>query len=67
MDLLGFVDGPAEVVLLTSGLPEPFPAATEHRLFSLLIQRAKTHLARIPLLRVGSILRIGRRRLRIGL
>lgn len=40
LDILGFVDGPAEVALVTSGLSEPFPTATEQRLFSLLVERA---------------------------
>jgi len=40
LDILGFVDGPAEVALVTSGLSEPFPAAPEQRLFSLLLERA---------------------------
>ncbi len=44
LDILGFVDGPAEVTLLTSGIPEPFPAATEQRLFGLLLERARSHL-----------------------
>jgi hypothetical protein len=43
IDILGFVNGPAEVMLLTAGVPEPFPATAEHRLLSLLIHRAKTH------------------------
>ena len=43
MDFLGFVYGPAEVTLFSFSLPEPFPAATEERLFSLLLTRAKTH------------------------
>ena len=43
MDILGFVYGPAEVSLFTASLPEPFPAATEQRLFSLLADRAKAH------------------------
>jgi hypothetical protein len=42
-DFLGFVDGPAVVVLSADGAPQPFPAPTEHRLFSLLAQRATTH------------------------
>jgi hypothetical protein len=41
MDILGFVNGPAEVALVTYGLPRPFPAAVEQRLFSLLAERAK--------------------------
>jgi hypothetical protein len=43
MDILGFVYGPTEVSLLSFGVPEPFPAATEQHLFSLLLQRAKAH------------------------
>jgi hypothetical protein len=43
MDILGFVYGPAEVTLLDFAVPEPFPAATEQRLFSLLVERAKAH------------------------
>jgi hypothetical protein len=43
MDILGFVYGPTEVSLFSFGLPEPFPAATEQHLFSLLLQRAKAH------------------------
>jgi hypothetical protein len=43
MDSLGFVDGPAEVSLNTFGLPTPFPAATEERLYQLLLSRSKAH------------------------
>jgi hypothetical protein len=43
LDILGFVQGPAEVTLLTSGLPEPFPASGELGLFSLLVKRAQTN------------------------
>lgn len=43
MDILGFVYGPAEVSLFTSSVPQPFPAATEEQLFSLLLSRAKTY------------------------
>lgn len=43
VDILGFADGPAEVSLSTFGLPRPFPAALEERLFSLLVERAKAH------------------------
>jgi hypothetical protein len=43
MDILGFVYGPTEVSLFSFGLPEPFPAATEQHLFSLLLQRAKAN------------------------
>lgn len=42
-DILGFVYGPAEVSLFTFGVPRPFPASTEERLFSLLLTRAKAH------------------------
>jgi hypothetical protein len=41
MDILGFVHGATETSLYSSGIPEPFPAATEERLFSLLVKRAK--------------------------
>jgi hypothetical protein len=43
IDIFGFVEGSAEVSLFTAGVPKPFPAATEERLFSLLLTRAKTH------------------------
>ncbi len=43
VDILGFADGPAEVSLSTFGLPQPFPAALEEQLFSLLVRRAKAH------------------------
>lgn len=43
MDLLGFAYGPAEVALFAYALPEPVPAATEQRLFSLLARRAIAH------------------------
>jgi len=43
VDILGFVYGPAEVSLFAVGLPQPFPAASEKRLFSLLLRRAKSH------------------------
>jgi len=41
MDILGFVYGPARVTLFSSGALQPFPAAAEQRLFSLLLGRAK--------------------------
>lgn len=41
MDILGFVYGPAEVSLFTSGVPRPLPTGTEEHLFSLLLSRAK--------------------------
>ncbi len=43
LDFLGFVDGPAEVTLLSSGLIRPFPAEVQQQLFSLLLSRAKGH------------------------
>ncbi len=43
IEILGFVAGPAEVSLFTAGVPLPFSAATEGRLFSLLLARAKLH------------------------
>jgi hypothetical protein len=45
MDFLGFVYGPTEVMFRSFSLPEPFPAATEERLFSLLLTRAKSRAA----------------------
>jgi hypothetical protein len=43
LDFLGFVDGPSQVTLLSSGLLEPFPAAVQQHLFSLLLTRARSH------------------------
>ena len=43
LDVLGFVYGPTQVMLLSSGLPVPFPASAEEQLFSLLVSRAKAH------------------------
>jgi hypothetical protein len=43
IDLLGFVDGPAEASLLSSGAPLAFPAATEQRLYLTMLSRARTH------------------------
>jgi hypothetical protein len=45
IDILGFVDGSAEVSLLSTGLPEPLPATAEEQLFTLLVERAKSHSA----------------------
>jgi hypothetical protein len=45
VDILGFIDGPAEVSLITVSLPQPFPDASEQRLFSTLLRRAKAHQA----------------------
>jgi hypothetical protein len=41
-DMLGFVYGPAEVSLVSSGAVRPFPAAIEQQLFLLLLKRAKS-------------------------
>jgi hypothetical protein len=43
LDFLGFIDGPSEVTLLSSGLLQPFPAAIQQHLFSLLLSRARSH------------------------
>lgn len=43
LDFLGFVDGPSEVTLLSSGLLRPFPAGVQQQLFSLLLSRARSH------------------------
>lgn len=43
LDFLGFVDGSAQVTLLSSGLLRPFPAAVQQHLFSLLLARAKAN------------------------
>ena len=43
LDVLGFVYGPTQVMLLSSGLPVPFPAAAEEQLFKLLVARTKAH------------------------
>lgn len=45
IDILGFVDGSAEVSLFATGIPEPVPAKIEEHLFSLLLARAKSHRA----------------------
>ena len=43
LDFLGFIDGPSEVTLLSSGLISPFPAAVQQHLFALLLSRARSH------------------------
>jgi hypothetical protein len=43
LDFLGFVYGPSEVTLLSSGLLSPFPASVQQHLFALLLTRAKEH------------------------
>jgi hypothetical protein len=40
MDILGFLYGPTEVTLLSTGLPVSLPAAIQERLFALLLMRA---------------------------
>jgi hypothetical protein len=47
LDLLGFVEGSSEVMLQTSGIPEPFPAAAEQQLYTLLLERAKAHASEV--------------------
>jgi hypothetical protein len=41
-DMLGFVYGPAEVSIVSSGALRPFPATIQQQLFALLLKRAKT-------------------------
>ncbi|HEV2973685.1 MAG TPA: hypothetical protein VGX69_01650 [Solirubrobacteraceae bacterium] len=43
LDILGFVEGPSEVTLTSSGLLRPFPAEAQQRLYTLLLTRAKAH------------------------
>jgi hypothetical protein len=43
LDILGFVDGPSEVTLTSSGLLRPFPAEAQQHLYALLLARAKAH------------------------
>jgi hypothetical protein len=43
LDFLGFLEGPAEISLNTSGFTRPVSAATERRLFSTLYRRAQAH------------------------
>jgi hypothetical protein len=43
IDILGFVEHSAEVSMFATGIPAPVPARIEERLFSLLLERAKTH------------------------
>ncbi|HEX7610204.1 MAG TPA: hypothetical protein VF380_05990 [Solirubrobacteraceae bacterium] len=40
MDILGFLYGPTQVSLLSTGLPVPLPAGIQERLFALLLTRA---------------------------
>ena len=43
LDVLGFVDGPSQVALLSSSILRPFPAEAQQRLYALLLARAKAH------------------------
>ncbi len=43
IDILGFVYGPAEVSMSSSGALRPFPAATQEHLYLLLLKRAEAH------------------------
>jgi hypothetical protein len=43
LDILGFIDGPAEVTLTSSGTVQPFPARAQEQLYSQLLTRAKEH------------------------
>ena len=43
LDILGFVDGPAQVTLSSSGTVRPFPASAQEQLYSGLLARAKSH------------------------
>jgi hypothetical protein len=43
LDILGFVSGSAQISLMSTGVPVPFPAATQQRLFLTLLARAKAH------------------------
>jgi hypothetical protein len=45
IDILGFVEGSAEVSMFATGIPEPVPAKIEEHLFTLLLARAKAHKA----------------------
>jgi hypothetical protein len=43
LDIFGFTRGRAEVQMLTASFLDPFPAHVEEQLFSLLLERAKSH------------------------
>jgi hypothetical protein len=43
LDILGFIDGPAQVTLSSSGTVRPFPASAQEQLYSGLLARAKSH------------------------
>lgn len=42
-DILGFVDGPAQVTLTSSGTVRPFPARAQEQLYSQLLTRARAN------------------------
>ncbi|MGA8363754.1 MAG: hypothetical protein WB709_04465 [Solirubrobacteraceae bacterium] len=42
-DILGFVDGPSQVTLTSSGTVRPFPAKAQEELYSELLTRARSH------------------------
>jgi hypothetical protein len=42
-DILGFVDGPSQVTLTSSGTVRPFPAGAQEQLYSELLTRARAH------------------------
>ncbi len=42
-DILGFVDGPSQVTLTSSGTVRPFPAKAQEQLYSELLARARSH------------------------
>jgi hypothetical protein len=42
-DILGFIDGPAQVTLSSSGTVRPFPAQAQEQLYSELLTRARAH------------------------
>lgn len=42
-DILGFVDGPAQVTLTSTGTLRPFPAAAQEQLYNQLLSRARAH------------------------
>jgi hypothetical protein len=42
-DVLGFVDGPSQVTLESSGTVRPFPARAQEQLYSQLLTRARSH------------------------
>ncbi|HTA11955.1 MAG TPA: hypothetical protein VK765_00940 [Solirubrobacteraceae bacterium] len=43
LDILGFVDGQAEVSMLAITIPQPLTATLEEHLYNLLLERARTH------------------------